>query len=65
MLANNQFTFSYNANPGLTYVVQKSSNLVNWVSLSTNVASSSPVQVTDAFVPANSQYYRVGLAPNP
>jgi hypothetical protein len=65
MVANNQFTFSYAANPGLTYMVQKSSNLVNWVSLSTNVASSSPVQVTDAFVPTNSQYYRVGLAPNP
>jgi hypothetical protein len=65
ILANNQFTFSYNANPGLTYIVQKSSNLVNWVSLSTNVASASPVQVSDSFVPANSLYYRVGLAPNP
>ncbi|MGD0413089.1 MAG: Ig-like domain-containing protein [Verrucomicrobiota bacterium] len=64
-VANGQFTFSYNANPGLTYVVQKSSNLVSWVSLSTNVASGSPVQVTDAFVPTNSQYYRIGLAPNP
>jgi hypothetical protein len=64
-VANRQFTFSYNANPGLTYAVQTSSNLVNWVSLGTNVASSSSVQVTNAFVPANSQYYRVGLAPNP
>jgi len=65
MVANSQFTFSYTANPGLAYVVQNSSNLVSWVSLSTNVASGSPVQVTDAFVPTNSQYYRIGLAPNP
>jgi hypothetical protein len=64
-VANNQFTFSYSANPGLTYVVQNSSNLVTWVSISTNVASSSLVAVTNVFEPANGQFYRVGLVPNP
>lgn len=64
-LANNQFTFRYTANPGLSYVVQDSSNLINWVSLSTNVASSSSVTVTNALVPSNGQFYRVGLLPNP
>jgi hypothetical protein len=65
MVANSQFTFSYTANPGLAYVVQNSSNLVSWVSISTNVASSSSVSVTNVFVPANGQFYRVGRVPNP
>jgi plastocyanin len=64
-VANDHFTFSYTANPGLAYVVENSSNLVNWVSISTNVAASSSVVVTNAFVPANGQFYRVGRVPNP
>ena len=64
-LANNQFIFNYTANPGLSYVVQNSSDLIHWVSLSTNVASSSSVAVTNALVSSNGQFYRVGLLPNP
>jgi plastocyanin len=64
-VANNQFTFSYTANPGLTYVVQNSSDLINWVSLSTNVALSSSVAVTNVFAPLDGQFYRVELMPNP
>ncbi|HWD18076.1 MAG TPA: Ig-like domain-containing protein [Verrucomicrobiae bacterium] len=62
---NGQFTFTYSATPGLTYVVQSSSNLVDWTSLSTNQASSGTMPFSDSFDSANSVYYRVGQLPNP
>jgi hypothetical protein len=60
-----QFVFSYTANPGLTYVVQTSTNLSKWVALVTNVPSASPVLVTNAVNPAGPTFYRVGRRPNP
>jgi len=63
--AAGQFTFSYSATPGLRYVVQSSSNLLNWKSLSTNTPASSPVPFSDALQSTNSMYYRVGRLPNP
>jgi hypothetical protein len=62
---NGQFSFGYTANPGLTYIVQNSSNLLDWVSLETNVASGSAVQFTDVLNPTGAGFYRVGLLPNP
>ena len=62
---NGKFTFNYAANAGLSYVVQSSTNLLNWVSLATNVAASSPVPFTNALNPAGIQFYRVGRLPNP
>jgi hypothetical protein len=62
---NGQFTFNYTADAGISYVVQSSSNLVDWVPLATNVASSSPVTFTDAANPAGAGFYRVGRLPNP
>ena len=64
-IANNQFAFDYSANPGLNYVVQNSSNLINWLSLVTNVPSSNSVHFADGFVPNGARYYRVGRMPNP
>jgi Bacterial Ig domain len=64
MADKGQFSFSYPANPGLAYVVQSSSNLVDWVSLMTNVAPGSPVLFTNALNSAAS-FYRVGRLPNP
>lgn len=64
-IVNNQFLFSYNANPGLSYVVQDSSNLLAWIPLSTNVAASSTVTVTNPVNPSGSAYFRVGRLPNP
>jgi len=63
-ISNNQFIFSYNANPGLSYIVQDSSDLASWTPLSTNIATSSPVSVTNP-VSAGSLFYRVGRLPNP
>ena len=62
---NDQFSFSYTADAGISYVVQSSTNLVDWVSLATNVASGSPVPFTDAMNPAGAGFYRVGRLPNP
>ncbi|HSY18329.1 MAG TPA: hypothetical protein VK815_08350 [Candidatus Acidoferrales bacterium] len=64
-LAAGRFSFSYTADAGLAYVVQSSSNLVDWVSLSTNVAPGSPVLFTNAVNPAGASFYRIGRLPNP
>src|SRR6185503_6348940 len=42
-ITNGQFSFDYAANPGLTYVVENSLNLVNWLPVATNVAALNPV----------------------
>jgi hypothetical protein len=62
---NGKFTFNYSANAGLSYVIQSSTNLLNWVSLVTNVAPGNPVLFTNALNPAGIQFYRVGRLPNP
>jgi hypothetical protein len=64
-LNSGQFTFSYTADAGLAYVVQSSTNLVDWVPLATNVAPGSPVLFTNAANPAGASFYRVGRLPNP
>ncbi len=64
-ITNGTFSFDYTANPGLSYVVMKSSNLVNWVPVLTNIPGSSPAHFTDPFAPGGTLYYRVGRLPNP
>jgi len=61
------FQFSYTANAGLKYEVQRSTNLVsnNWVPLVTNLAGSSSVTFTDINAIVNPAFYRVGRLPNP
>ena len=63
--ANGVFGFNYTANPGLTYLVQGSSNFTTWLPLATNKASSNPVHFTNAMAPNSRRFYRVGLLPNP
>jgi Bacterial Ig domain len=60
-----QFSFDYTADAGLAYVIQSSSNLVDWVSLATNVASSSSALFSDSFNSNGMRFYRVGRLPNP
>jgi len=62
---NNRFTFTYSANPGLSYIVQNSSNLVDWVSVLTNIATSNPEHYSENLSPSGPRYYRVGQLPNP
>jgi hypothetical protein len=61
---NNQFSFSYSANPGLSYVVESSSNLFNWTPVVTNVATGNPAVFTNSILPGDS-FFRVGRLPNP
>ena len=64
-IKNGQFSFNYTADPGLTYVIQNSSNLVDWLPVATNVASSNPVRFTNGFIADSLRLYRVGRLPNP
>ena len=65
MVNSGQFIFSYSADAGLTYIVQSSSNLVDWMPLMTNVASGSPMLFTNALNPPGPGFYRVERSPNP
>ncbi len=60
-----QFSFNYTANPGLRYIIQGSSNLLNWTALATNVAPGNPVPFSDPLSSAGIKFYRVGRLPNP
>jgi len=64
-VTGSQFSFNYTANSGLSYVIENSSNLINWLPVATNVASSNLSQFTDRFISNSSRYYRVGRLPNP
>jgi plastocyanin len=62
-----KFRFTYTANTGLSYLVQRSTNLIppNWTSLVTNQAASSSINFTDLNMTFNRAFYRVGRLPNP
>lgn len=54
------FTFHFSVPVGQNFVVQASSDLLNWVSISTNVATSASVAVLDAGAASvPKRYYRV------
>ena len=61
------FQFSYSANVGLSYIVQRSTNLAeaNWITLFTNLAGSNPVVFVDNHATNGTGFYRVGRLPNP
>jgi plastocyanin len=61
------FQFSYTANVGLSYIVQRSTNLLstNWTTLITNTAGSGSINFTDLDASFNPGFYRVGRLPNP
>jgi plastocyanin len=62
-----KFRFSYTANTGLSYIVQRSTNLLspNWTTLVTNTAGSGSINFTDLDASFNPGFYRVGRLPNP
>jgi plastocyanin len=62
-----KFRFSYTANTGLSYIVQRSTNLLstNWITLITNTAGSGSVNFTDINATVNPGFYRIGRLPNP
>lgn len=66
-LSSTSFEFTYPDNTGLSYVVQRTTNVLqpNWISLVTNVASSNPTIFVDSHATNHPAYYRVGRLPNP
>ncbi len=64
-LSASTFQFTYSANPGLTYVVQKGTSLPDLPPISTNTATSSTVTFTDTSATGPMSFYGVHLAPNP
>lgn len=59
-----RFQFNYSVNTGLTYMVQISTNLLNWKPVATNPATLNPMIFTNpAASPA--AFYRIELLPNP
>jgi plastocyanin len=65
--SSGSFQFSYAANIGLNYVVQKTTNLATaaWVPVVTNQAAGSPVIFVDPQATNRLEFYRVGRLPNP
>jgi plastocyanin len=59
------FQFAYSADIGLNYVVQRSADMMNWISLATNQAANNPVIFDDPNATNGLDYYRVGRMPNP
>lgn len=53
------FSFSYTANAGLTYVIERSKDLVDWLRIGTNTASSGTNSFTDNAAPSDQSFYRV------
>jgi plastocyanin len=65
-LSASSFQLSYAANSGLTYFVQRSTNLAgNWTSIATNTAASGTVIFTDTNAIATPAFYRVVRQANP
>jgi len=61
------FRFTYTANAGLRYVVQRSTDLTSaiWTSLNTNTAAGGSVNFTNSNATSSAAFYRVGRLPNP
>lgn len=53
------FSFSYTANAGLTYVIERSKDLVDWLRIGTNTASGATNSFTDNAAPSDQSFYRV------
>jgi hypothetical protein len=64
-VSSSQISFNYSTDAGLSYVIESSSNLTDWVSVATNVASGDSAAFSGAFNSTATQFYRVGLLPNP
>jgi len=64
-LSTTSFQFNYSATIGLSYVVERSADLSQWVARSTNTARSSSEVFLDQNASSNAGFYRVQLLPNP
>ena len=60
-----QFSFYYTTDAGFSYVVQSSSNLLDWVSLATNNATGDTCYFSEPGEVEGVKFYRVGRLTNP
>jgi plastocyanin len=59
------FQFDYNADPGLSYVVLRSTDFLDFTPISTNTATTNQVNFLDNSATGTVNFYRVRLLPNP
>ncbi len=64
-ISDTSFQLDFAATPGLSYVLERSSDLQTWAPVQTNTASSSLEQFVDTAAGANVNFYAVRLLPNP
>jgi hypothetical protein len=64
-ISSGQFIFNYATSPGFSYVIQMSTNLVNWFSLATNFASSNSMAFSNSLDSSSAEFFRVESLPNP
>jgi hypothetical protein len=63
--SSTSFQFSYSANVGLNYFIQRSLDLRNWTGVLTNVATNTTMIFRDDGASGSGGFYRVGRVPNP
>jgi hypothetical protein len=64
-VSSNGFTFALNAESGVSYIIQASSNLLDWVAVATNTDPGITRAVTITNPPDGASYYRAARAPLP
>jgi len=60
-----QSVFSYSANVGLRYEVERSATWSNWTTIRTDTANVNPMTFTDTAATNRMNFYRVRRLPNP
>lgn len=59
------FKFTYSTDAGLSYVIQRSGDLTNWLSLGTNTATTNSATFLDDAASNSANFYRVQLLSSP
>jgi plastocyanin len=59
------FQFNYNGTPGLSYVIRRTADLVQWAPLATNTATADTSSFLDTSADGLLNFYSVWLLPNP
>jgi hypothetical protein len=63
-ISNGRVNLGFNVPAGQTFVIEASTNLMNWVPIETNSVSDAPLRVNDAAAAGQDQrYYRLRFAP--
>ena len=62
--ASNQFVFQLQGQAGVPYVIQRSTNLITWISVSTNPSAANLVNITNSLTPVlPTQFWRAVWQP--